>query len=218
MNCCSASAALVSVFVLSTTGLAMAEPIAPAPSVSVGDSWTYQYTDVWKHLPGNVNRLEVTAVDATGIAVDIKRAATGAVISHQRFSNEMNPVDRGKMHFSPYYPRYAFPLVPGKAWTVDATGENSAAGKRWRYQFKGKALGREKVTVPAGEFDTIKIEVIGYYQGEEAGGRGGSGQSKEVIWFAPSVNNFVKLEYQDTNWQGAIFNRDIWELKAFSKK
>lgn len=99
------------------------------------------------------------------------------------------------MHFAPYYARYAFPLVPGKTWTVDATGENPAAGKRWRYQFNGKALGWDKVTVAAGEFDTIKIEVIAYDQGEEVGSRGGSGQSKEVIWFAPAVNGFVKLEY-----------------------
>lgn len=213
------SATFASIILLTTAGQAeAAAPAADAPVVGVGDSWTYQYTDVWKHLPGNLNRLEVTAVDNTGIHIDIKRAATGALIAHQRFSSEMNPVDRGKMHFAPYYARYAFPLEPGKEWTVDATGENAAAGKRWRYQIKGKALGWEKVRVPAGEFDAIKVEVIAYYQGEEVGSRGGSGQSKEIVWFAPAVNSFVKLEYQDTDWEGAIFNRDMWELTAFRKK
>lgn len=198
-----------------------AEPVtasAPAPTVAVGDSWTYQYTDVWKHTPGNLNRTEVTAVDATGIQVDVKRPATGAVLSHYRYTPEMNPIDRGKMHFAPYYARFAFPLAPGKAWTVDATGDNPAVGKRWRYQVNGKAIGWEKITVPAGEFDAIKVEVVSYYQGEEVGTRGGSGQSKETAWYAPAVNNFVKLEYQDTNWQGTIFNRDQWELTTFSHK
>lgn len=214
-----ASVTFASIFVLATAGQAVAaETVAVAPVINVGDNWTYQYTDVWKHLPGNLHRLEVTAVDEAGIQVDVKRSATGAVISHQRFSADMNPVDRGKMHFAPYYARFAFPLAPGKQWTVDATGENAAAGKRWRYQIKGRALGWEKVTVPAGEFDAIKVEVISYYHGEEVGSRGGSGQSKEMVWFAPTVNNFVKLEYQDTNWQGTIFNRDMWELTAFSKK
>lgn len=191
---------------------------APLPTVAVGDTWTYQYTDVWKHTPGNLNRTEVTAVDAGGIQVDVKRAATSAVLSHSRYTPELNPIDRGKMHFAPYYARYAFPLVPGKAWTVDATGDNPAAGRRWRYQINGKALGWEKITVPAGEFDVIKVEVVSYYHGEEVGSRGGGGQSKETVWYAPAVNNFVKLEYQDTNWQGTIFNRDQWELTAFSRK
>lgn len=74
---------------------------AAAPTVSVGDSWTWQYTDVWKHTPGNLNRTEVTAVDANGVQVEIKRASTGAVLSSSRFSTDMNPVDRGKIHFAP---------------------------------------------------------------------------------------------------------------------
>ena len=194
-----------------------AEP-ASAPTISVGDSWTYQYNDLWKHTPGNLNRTEVTAVDASGIQVDIKRASTGAVLSHYRYTPDMNPIDRGKMHFAPHYARFDFPLAPGKTWTVDATGDNAAAGKRWRYQINGKAIGWEKITVPAGEFDVIRVEVVAYYQGAETGSRGGSGRSKETAWYAPAVNNFVKLEYQDTNWEGAIFNRDEWELTAFSRK
>lgn len=192
-------------------------PIA-APLVAVGDSWTYQYTDVWKHLPGNLNRMEVTAVDDRGILVDIKRATSGALVVKQRFSRELNPIDRGRMHFEPAFGRYAFPLEPGKEWTSDATGENPAAGRRWRYRIKGKALGWEKIKVQAGEFDALKVEVVGYYHGEEVGSNGGSGQLNETLWFAPAVNNFVKLEYQDTDWQGRTYNRDIWELAAFTRK
>jgi hypothetical protein len=194
-----------------------AEPI-PAPTPAVGDSWTYQYTDVWKHLPGNLNRTEVTAVDANGVQVAVKRAGTGALLSRSRFTPEMNPVERGKTHFAPYYARFAFPLEPGKEWKVDSTADNPDAGKHWRYQVKGRAIGWEKITVPAGEFDAMRVEVISNYQGEEVGSRGGSGQSRETAWYAPSINNFVKLEYQDTNWKGDIFNRDLWELTAFSRK
>lgn len=192
-------------------------PIA-APAVAVGDSWTYQYTDVWKKLPGNRNRMEVTSVDDAGIHVDIKRAASGALVTRQRFSREMNPIDRGNTHFAPAFGRYAFPLEAGKEWSSDATGDNPVVGKHWRYRFKGKALGWEKVTVPAGEFDALKIVVTAYYQGEEVGSNGGSGQSNETVWYAPAVNNFVKLEYQDTDWNGRIFNRDMWELAAYKKQ
>ena len=203
------------------SSLALAEePRAPvaAPDVAVGDSWTYQYTDVWKNAPGSRNRLEVTAVDDSGIRADVKRVATGAVISQQRFSREMNPVDRGKMHFEPAYPRYVFPLAPGKEWRSQATGENPSLGRRWRYRFEGKVVGWEKIKVPAGEFDALKVEVVAYYQGEEVNTNGGSGQLNETSWFAPAVNNFVRMEYRDTDWQGHIYNRDLWELTAYARK
>lgn len=77
------SATFAPMILLATAAQAeAAAPAVAAPVVGVGDSWTYQYTDIWKHLPGNLNRLEVTAVDNTGIHIDIKRAATGALISH----------------------------------------------------------------------------------------------------------------------------------------
>ncbi|HJV03071.1 MAG TPA: hypothetical protein VJ752_21220 [Burkholderiaceae bacterium] len=214
------SVSLVLAFFVSVLNGATAEEHAAiaAPQVVVGDSWTYQYTDVWKHLPGNLNRVEVTAVDDSGIHVDIKRAASGALVSKQRYSRELNPIDRGRMHFDPAFQRYAFPLEPGKEWSSDATGENPSVGKRWRYRFQGKALGWEKIKVQAGEFDALKIQVTGYYHGEEVGSNGGSGQLNETLWYAPAVNNFVKLEYQDTDWNGRTFNRDQWELAAYQHK
>lgn len=204
------------------SGLTVAAPDGygpiPIPSVSVGDTWTFRYTDIWKGQPGNLTRQEVVAVEATGISIDTKRATDGRLLSHLRFSREMNPVDRGNMHFAPAFTRYAFPLEPGKEWSSDVLGENLKSGKNWRYQFKGKVLGWEKIKVPAGEFDVLKIDVAAYYVGRESATNGGSGNLRETLWFAPAVNNFVRLEYQDTDWQGKIFNRDAWELAAFTRK
>ena len=211
---------LAALYAISGAVLAATEGHAPvaAPEVVVGDSWTYQYTDVWKHQPGNVNRIDVTGVDADGFLVDVRRAAGNALVARQRFSRELNPVDRGKMHFAPSFGRYAFPLEPGKEWTTNSTAENADAGKRWRYQVNGKAVGWETVKVAAGEFDAIKVEVVAYYTIDMVNSRSGSGRSKETVWYAPSVKNFVKMEYEDTDGAGRTFNRDEWELTAFVKK
>ncbi|MYM30296.1 hypothetical protein GTP58_18345 [Duganella sp. CY15W] len=189
-----------------------------SPAPVVGDSWTYQYTDVWKGVKGNTNRMEVTAVDENGIHVDVKRAASGALISTQLFSPQMNPVDRGAMHFAPSFARYAFPLAPGKEWNSDVTGNNPKQGKNWRYQIKGKVLDWEKVKVPAGEFDALKIVVEATYSAQDTFTKNGSGQLTETVWFVPELNNFVKLDYRDTDWQGRIYNRDSWELTAYVRK
>lgn len=189
-----------------------------SPAPVVGDSWTYQYTDVWKGVKGNTNRMEVTAVDENGIHVDVKRAASGALISTQLFSPQMNPVDRGAMHFAPSFARYAFPLAPGKEWNSDVTGNNPKQGKNWRYQIKGKVLDWEKVKVPAGEFDALKIVVEATYSAQDTFTKNGSGQLTETVWFVPELNNFVKLDYRDTDWQGRIYNRDSWELTSYVRK
>lgn len=192
-------------------------PVA-APEVSVGDSWTVQYTDLWKNTKGSVNRLEVVGVSDQVIDVDIKRAASGALLTHQRFSREMNPIDRGAMHFAPSFARFAFPLEPGKEWSTEATGDNPKSGKHWTYHIKGKVLGWEKVAVKAGEFDALKVEVRATYRGEETGSNGGTGQLTETVWFAPAVNGYVKLDYNDTDWTGRIYNRDSWELVSYVRK
>nr|WP_315399679.1 hypothetical protein [uncultured Duganella sp.] len=203
--------------------LALAAPLAladahlpaPAPTPAVGDSWTYQYTDVWKGIKGNVNKIEVTAVDEQGVHVEIRRAQTNALVGKQLYSAEMNPVDRGAMHFAPSFARFAFPLAPGKEWSTEAVGDNPKQGKHWRYTIKGKVLDWEKVKVPAGEFDALKVVVEALYRGDEANSNGGNGQLTETIWFVPELNNFVKLDYRDTDWQGRIFNRDSWELTSY---
>ncbi|MFS2137752.1 hypothetical protein [Duganella sp. Dugasp56] len=199
---------------------ALADNNAPvaAPTPAVGDSWTYQYTDVWKGVKGGLNRLEVASIDNAGIHIDIKRAASGALLSKQLLSVEMNPIDRGAMHFAPSFTRYAFPLAPGKEWSSEVDGDNPKSGKRWRYYVKGKVLNWEKIKVAAGEFDALKIEVEALYRGEEPGSNGGNGQLTETVWFAPAVNNFVKMDYHDTDWMGRIYNRDNWELTAYVRK
>jgi len=192
-------------------------PIA-APVVVVGDSWTFQYTDVWKNEPGSLRRVEVTAINDYGIEADYKGVDTGEVFAHQRFSREMNPFDRGSKHFAPAFARYAFPLEAGKTWSSEAIADNPTTGKHFRYQIEGKALGWEKIKVQAGEFDAMKIEIIAYYQNDEIVRNRGSAKSTETIWYAPAVKNYVKLEYQDTDRNGRVANRDMWELTAYASK
>lgn len=188
----------------------------PAPAPAVGDSWTYQYTDVWKGAKGNINRLEVAAIDQDGVHVAIKRAASGALINTQRFSADMNPIDRGGMHFAPSFTRYAFPLAPGKEWNSEVVGDNSKAGKQWRYQIKGKVMDWEKVRVPAGEFEALKIVVEAQYGAVDGSAHGG--RLTETVWFVPALNHYVKLDYQDRDAQGRLYSRDSWELTAYGHK
>lgn len=194
--------------------LAEARLPAPPPTPAVGDSWTYQYSDVRKGVKGNLNRIEVTSIDNAGVHVDVRRADGGAPPTQQLFSSEMNPIDRGAMHFAPSFARFAFPLAPGKEWQSDVVGDNQKLGKQLRYTIKGKVLDWEKIKVPAGEFDALKVVVDAAYR--DAGvDNDGNGKLTETIWFVPEINNFVKLDYRETDKQGRIANRDSWELTSY---
>ena len=212
---------MLAIGLLASSVATAADQHAPvlAPQMAVGDSWTYQRTDVWKNEPGTLSRMEITAVSDSDIEADFKHAATGAVTSHQHFSRELNPIERHKIQFTPAFGRFAFPLEAGKQWTTEATGDNPGAGKSLHYKFEGKALGWERIKVQAGEFEVLKIEVTAYYQGRKVGSSsGGSGKLTETLWYAPAVKNFVKLEYEDTDLRGRPYNRDLWELTAYENK
>lgn len=81
----------------------------------------------------------------------------------------------------------------------------------------GHVIGREKVSVPAGRFAALRVELEAFYQGTGNFGTG-SGRQVETLWYAPAVNNFVKHDYQDTDWKGNMFDRSSWELEAFKVK
>ncbi|WP_229205869.1 DUF3108 domain-containing protein [Duganella sp. Leaf126] len=193
-------------------------PPAAAPTPAVGDNWTYQYTDARTGVKGNISRLEVSAIDTTGVHVDILRPGAPAPVGKQLFSADMNPIDRGSMHFAPSFARYAFPLTPGKEWTSEAVADNVKLGKQWRYDIKGKVLDWEKIKVPAGEFHALKVIVEADYRGKDTGPDSGNGNLVETVWFVPELNNFVKLDYRDSDWQGRTVNRDGWELLSYGHK
>ena len=59
--------------------------------------------------------------------------------------------------FAPPYPAYAFPLDFGKSWSLGVNATNPATGRAKRMRIDGEVAGGERVSTPAGTFDTIKI-------------------------------------------------------------
>lgn len=118
--------------------------------------------------------------------------------------------------YSPNSGIYAFPLTVGKTWEAKANFATST-GRTGSYKLDAKVVGWEKVKVPAGEFDTLKITESGFYQSaNEAGTRTGTGRMQITIWYAPAVGGMVKTQYEDTNWGGSLYNKYTLELLGYS--
>ena len=74
--------------------------------------------------------------------------------------------------------------------------------------------GEEKVTVPAGTFDAVRIECSGFWTRVFNGT--GSGRQTEAQWYAPSINRFVKSQFSDTFGGGAPNTKNQTELLEFT--
>lgn len=76
-------------------------------------------------------------------------------------------------------------------------------GDAYSYQFNDRTVkvnveALEKVETPAGVFDTYRIKLNGTWHDKDYY----SGPWYEIYWYAPSVGNFVKIEYSSADQLG----------------
>ena len=151
-----------------------------APVVVPGDRWVYQ-SGIGKQS------LTVTRVEADGtIVAEIDTPSLGGI--EIRFAKGWNPMVQpqaiaGRTIFFHYDPPVC--VMPPAPWSV---------GQEWSCQSKydfnnnvgtvavsGKIEAMEKVTVPAGSFDALRVK-------ETVGG------VPTVTWYAPAARQFVKID------------------------
>lgn len=94
--------------------------------------------------------------------------------------------------FAPPYPAYPFPLDFGKTWSVRVNATNPATGRARNMRVDGEVAGGERISTPAGTFDTIKI-VRTVYAGDAE-----TFLTQTIItetdWYAPALGRAVRTE------------------------
>lgn len=204
---------------------ALAETQAPlkaeAPDIKVGDSWTFDKIDGWKKSKDFTRVTTVTSVDDKEIRLELRRADNGETIAVVR-NRDLNllavEAPSGANKSAPYLPTFSFPLEPGKTWEQPVTSTRSAdPSRKVTATLKGTVIGWENVSVPAGTFQALKIEVGGYYKGSNARNTW-DGQRFDTIWYAPEVKYFVKWIYRETDHRGTTATHEIVELAGYKIK
>jgi hypothetical protein len=94
--------------------------------------------------------------------------------------------------FSPPYPAYVFPLDTGKSWSQRVTATNPVTGQRNSVRVDGEVLGSERISTPAGAFDTIKVRRRVYAGDFESFRR--ETTIVETDWYAPALGHTVKSD------------------------
>jgi hypothetical protein len=139
-------------------------PTAAAPVYRVGDRWTYSGLDGFRRAPITWEEVhEVIGVDAQGIAIRVTQK--GPTINTSRTERLMAPglVVQGAMFdsetrkFQVPLERYRFPLAPGARWSQFISNVDESTRQEGTINNSRSVGGWSKVTVPAGEFDTILV-------------------------------------------------------------
>ena len=176
------------------TGPALAAAVA-------GDTYVYLVTNGFSREPrGQVSyRIERVEADRIAASVTPDNPALGQAyeVIYTREGNWLrHPLashDRPVHHeFAPAYPAYSFPLDPDKSWSVRVDATVPATGKRSSVRVDGTVLGTERIRVPAGEFDTIRIRRNTYAGDWDTFLR--ETNITEIEWYAPALGRAVRGE------------------------
>jgi hypothetical protein len=212
-------------FALMAAGAAVAAPPA------VGDTYVYRIINGYNHEVRGHVRYRVDATDAERMTVTVtpdapslgspstRRYTLGGNWLRHPVINHDQPVD---YEFSPAFPAYEMPLDTGKTWSVRVNATEPVSGRRASVRVDGAVTGNERITVPAGTFDTIKVRR--YVFADDAEGFRQPTTIVETDWYAPALGRAVrsetKSEYIDLargRSKGSQWTRGDWTVMELTE-
>jgi len=164
---------------LSFAAPALAQGVSP-PAVKAGDRWVYDGAGGKRSL-----KIDSVSGDGTVDATIDAPGLSGLAIRYDRDWNVlMAPVPMlGTIHYQRYSPPVCLmPSAPwhvGQSWSCDANwSDGTYSGS---VHVAGKLLAREKIDVPAGNFDALHAEL-------------NFGGSRVDCWYAPKAENWAQCK------------------------
>jgi hypothetical protein len=194
-------------------GYCAAQTIDPRP-IRVGDRWSYDIKDDLtgdlRHaitvVVGEVNDKEITTL-VTARGKDRPRTMV--------YDLDWGRIDDGVWMLRPSGIGIRKPLQIGQEWRSDANGINLRSDQAFRAAGVAKVVGREQVTVPAGTFDTFRVEMTV---------RAINTRDQSIletwtfrVWYAPEVNRWVRRETA-FRFEGRLRDSFSEELTGYSRK
>lgn len=186
----------------------------PAPVLGVGNEWRYVMRDAMTGLVTDRTQRRVTAAGPDGYTLAENSQATGPF--EARYDRNLNPIRWKNRAFAPAYPRYAFPLAIGKTWQADVRSSAVPAVRYGTLLERGSAVvrGWERVTVPAGTFTALRIDLaIDWRDTDEASLWG---NSTDTFWYVPAVRDAVLRHRVDFSQGRMESNNSVTELESYS--
>jgi len=180
-----------------------------APDLKVGDTWSFQKVDLFSGSTIRQYTMKLKAITADEL--QFERSV------FNKSGNLLRMLEDGKVvsKWTPSRPNYEFPLRPGKTWSARGVLETDKLTSEHSVDFK--VMRQERVLVPAGIFDTLRVEATGKYKSADKKGNNGEGTVLHRYWFSPEVGRAVAYEYEETNWKGVLHRKERDELLSYQR-
>ncbi|MDI1238660.1 MAG: hypothetical protein PSV26_14355 [Polaromonas sp.] len=174
------------------------------PAVQVGDRWKASALDGFSKVATG-SREEVVAL--VGIdSISTTRKTDGTPSESYLYDLDWNRLSDVKGRIEKEQ-RYAFPLVLGKTWSASWNWINSR-GREGQIEMTYTVAGTERITVPAGTYETVKIEGKGVWKNRSSGS---SGVAVETVWYSPIAKRYVRSTWVTRYAGGALDQNTIYE-------
>ncbi|MDM0110518.1 caspase family protein [Variovorax sp. J22R133] len=205
-----ASAAVVTAAVDAYASQDLTVPATPMYHGSYEYIRHFQVGDVFKYQVINRFNSVATPLEMRVTAIDPQKdevTYNGGAFVSDGMGNVVKNL-RGAMES----PRQFYPaeLYVGKRWTT-MFRQSREGGRSYTFKYQLKVVGKETVTVPAGQFDTYKIEARGFNMQRGAA-------LERDIWIAPGVDADIAHETKVRLANGGIEQYDRQELIEFPKR
>jgi hypothetical protein len=170
----------------------------------IGDSYSYREIDLYTKLETRNFRNVVTEI------TDNEVIFNNGVLITDLFGNIAKLPNGNRYTGAQFFiPEYSV----GKKWTTrfKVLVPNGATNET-EYDFKVTA--RETIVVPAGTFDTYRVEGQGWVTLQ----KGGSIRLQNTYWISPGIRRTVANEIMRKHSSGKVLNNERMELTAYSQK
>jgi DUF3108-like len=205
--------AIALVLLLAGSAPGVAQP-ADAGAVRVGDRWAYNVKD---DLSGDLRRtITVVVVEVNDREITTRVSSAGKDRPQTMvYDLDWGRIDDGAWKLRPSGIGVKQPLQVGKEWKSDANAINSQSGVVLRATGAAKVTGQERLTTPAGTFDTFKVDMTVRMINTKDQTR--SETWTFALWYAPSVKRWVRRKAE---WRSEGRLRDSFseELTEYSRQ
>jgi len=208
--------------VMALAGGCVAPTLAPRAIVMsdaprVGSTWTFGYRSDWSAVAPRTLSYTVTAVTGQGVRDRLAQQGAPGDGGERLFTSAWEvaarPLTNLMVHeFSPYL--LAFGNVPiGERVNVTMAPENW--GTSWTTT--ARAVGTERVSVPAGSFDAVRVEILGtrLFVAGQMDDAADPVRLYATAWLAPAAKRAVRFTYQTQAARLNLLARDHYELQGF---
>lgn len=183
-----------------------------------GDTWTYRFRSNWRTVGERtlVHRVDAVSKDEIRETMnvqgseghgDAKAFGSNAAITLRQAAGisvyELNP-----------YLQAFLPLDAGTRWTSMPIPDGGGLLTEWNAA--ARVTGRDKVSVPAGDFDAVMIELDAHRTPLGATAIAVEpARIEHLLWYAPAVKRIVKHQRSVFSGNSRLLDRDLVELLKY---